>query len=718
MNGGVESPDDEYGDPWDQDDDVPTEPTNTSIYNDSMSEASSFVNLISNMTLDQADDNVKVDDHVSVTIKAYATYFEKDSQGFDAAHWRMFRYLVESSYMGATMYRRIPKLKGYHPLKCRESELISALFLSNPKTAIEVINTKITSLINLGLHNNHNIAKIVRTIHQDNLVYLPDSQSIVMYDEPKGRWVQLSKTEFKGYITTAVPRLIVNYSGIVPSPSTRSKLIALAQILNGNSPTKRGYITSLVEDMFNLFCDYPELKQDLDAPNVFHMSDCVYDSDARVIREHRPTDMCFRSTNHPFDVSVLRGVSDGIRYDTPSFDSYPIDSNHGPYDWDLIDCLALLKDDIKDEVFHKTVDDVIYFIKSVFPLQDLRNYWLITHAAMLNRTNKEKLVFVYDGKGDNAKTVIFNIIKRMLGGYSIQTVPKFLTGSSPDAASGNALYAKMDKVGVALVSETSETAPIQLPLVKYISGNEDGLENRTLYEKKTSEIRLNLLLIIATNHPLTLTGMEEAVINRFRVIPFLSKFTSAVDEYTPPADPNLKGSVYLYPRKAEFGTKIFESKAATLLMKLLVKIHQSRKLFDVKPLPEIVKSRTDEFTMYGDVVSSYFMECLERTDDPNDTLSTMAIYQNFELWYKEKYKGAKMLNQPLVMSRLSRLDTIQSDRDTFIKIKFKDRYADDDFTYKNSESHYEASKIFYPMENTVPETYSHGNLFTDESTGL
>ena len=131
-----------------------------------------------------------------------------------------------------------------------------------------------------------------------------------------------------------------------------------------------------------------------------------------------------------------------------------------------------------DEVRH-----VHTFLEQVFPDKSIRKYFLDTSSDIFVGGNHQKIVLVWTGDGDNAKSVTQTIFEKMLGELAIKLNTTVVTGKKVASGSANADLARAGGgVRWAVMEEPGGDEMINDGILNNLSGN-DSFYARDLFEK-------------------------------------------------------------------------------------------------------------------------------------------------------------------------------------------------------------------------------------------
>lgn len=156
------------------------------------------------------------------------------------------------------------------------------------------------------------------------------------------------------------------------------------------------------------------------------------------------------------------------------------------------------------------------FLQQMQPDPDVRHWLQMFVGYCLTGKTSEQLFVVMHGTGANGKSVMVEILKRLLGGYA-QTV-QFATFTERDPNAIRNDLASLDKARLVVASEGPEGARLDEGVVKQVTG-EDAVTARFLHrEFFTYTPRFKVVLV--TNHKPVITGTDHGIWRRVVLVPF------------------------------------------------------------------------------------------------------------------------------------------------------------------------------------------------------
>lgn len=144
--------------------------------------------------------------------------------------------------------------------------------------------------------------------------------------------------------------------------------------------------------------------------------------------------------------------------------------------------------------------------------------------SMAGTSVKEKILPIMVGKGNNGKSVLFNLLMKCLSPMA-KTVDKVLVvGEKVREERPSAVLTDLVGLRFGFISETEENDYINDSTVKALTGG-DPRTARPLYGKTTIQIPATYTIFLATNHLPRIASGDEALWRRIYTVPFNTLFT-------------------------------------------------------------------------------------------------------------------------------------------------------------------------------------------------
>ncbi|MCV2877595.1 phage/plasmid primase, P4 family [Sedimentimonas flavescens] len=256
------------------------------------------------------------------------------------------------------------------------------------------------------------------------------------------------------------------------------------------------------------------------------------------------------------------------------------------------------------------------FLRQIQPDAEMRAFLQRWLGMSMTSILVQKLAFFY-GSGANGKSVLVDLIARIMGDYSATAKIESLTGKNKRGGS-DATPDLVPLIGARMVraSEPEEGERFQEGLIKELTGGEPILV-RALHSDFV-EVRPQFKLTISGNHKPEIRGTDDGIWRRVMLVPF--------DVQIPEAerDPNL-------------GRKLFEQERSGILNWLTEGLLAY--LEGGLQEPAAVLNATREFREESDPVGAFLEACCVVSGEPYDTVSARDLGEAFNVWLDDRGEG-------------------------------------------------------------------------------
>ncbi|MBD3785647.1 MAG: hypothetical protein IE922_01575 [Sphingomonadales bacterium] len=257
------------------------------------------------------------------------------------------------------------------------------------------------------------------------------------------------------------------------------------------------------------------------------------------------------------------------------------------------------------------------FIERVQPIPEMSRFlqrWL--GLSITGLTGEQRFAFLY-GSGANGKSVLMDLLLRLMGDYGASAKIESLTGSNRRGG-GDATPDLMQLIGARFVraSEPDEGMRLQEALIKELTGGETMLV-RALHTNFV-EFRPRFKLTISGNHKPEIRGGDDGIWRRVLLVPF--------DIQIPQEE-----------RDANLGEKLWAERDGIfrwLVDGLLEYLERGLMV------PSIVSDATKDYREESDPYGAFLSVCCHVSGDPQDTLWARDLCEAFNFWLDENGKGA------------------------------------------------------------------------------
>lgn len=677
--------------------------------------SSSFMEcIISSTTRTRYDQTIKSLGFLHMDKLQYLPFFTKMPK-LTINILKRYKFISKMYNVYDIVKRELPEINNVNGLECTEMELIcdiKAYLLKCKKENIDIditfhdiIVSKIVHMFPYlkGVTKYDALCHIIQMMTEYTMMYDNVSQSYIIYDAQSGLWKVLDETEFKSYLSNSISTFLPYFSSYVNDDNIHNNIDIIQNVLS--NPHDKNLMYSLQKNYYT-----NNVNKLFDLNDVLHFTDGIYDLEQKTFTNtFNQSYMVTKTTGHYYNLLSAFNLDEVCDYErfsrgTPKFNSVDLD-----YD-DLIDYnrkitdnrddkiqkayshnnVFWIIDELKKDIPEKAefIDDFKHFLKTVHPNPAILVYWLRVCASCLNRKNKEKILIVWQGIGNNAKTILSVILLKCLGLYSTTIDSSVLTRSKPHPDKPSPSSITMDRMSLVVTSEPSDKTPLKVDTVKFMTGCEPPVLVRGLFEKKNTERHVQPKVLVCTNSRLNCSeGVDQALISRFIVIPFQSSFYYHVKQevvYYKDGDVT-KPFKYRYPINRKYGDEKFINEASILMLHLLLKIHKIDPGPHVDQPIEIVQA-TKDFINQSDPVALFKNTKLLLTENEKDIISLEDMHVRFNNWYKTMYAGSKAISIVTFTSRLEKLAvSVDGGHASMVKYNESDRdsYVDNDYEFKD-----------------------------------
>ena len=168
------------------------------------------------------------------------------------------------------------------------------------------------------------------------------------------------------------------------------------------------------------------------------------------------------------------------------------------------------------------VSEVTTFMEQLFPNEELRKYMWEHLASTLVGTQENQTFNIYVGTGRNGKSVLVDLMAKVLGEYKGSVPISLITQSRPGIGGTSSEIAQLMGVRYAVMQEPSKGDKINEGIMKEITGG-DPIQGRALY-KDTVTFTPQFKLVVCTNTLFDIKSNDDGTWRRIRVCDFESKF--------------------------------------------------------------------------------------------------------------------------------------------------------------------------------------------------
>ena len=259
---------------------------------------------------------------------------------------------------------------------------------------------------------------------------------------------------------------------------------------------------------------------------------------------------------------------------------------------------------------------------TILPDKGVREYVLRLAASALSGETGDQKFHIWTGGGANGKSTISNLLEEGLGDYSGKFPVTVITRKRGAASSCTPELAATKGKRLMNLAEPDETDKIQVGIMKELTGG-DTIMCRPLYGPPV-EFKPQFKLLLCCNKLPEVTATDFGTWRRIEVVKFESSF---VDE----PDPN---NPLEYKRNNDIQKNL--NTWIEPFMSLIIEIYKKYKVDGLSP-PESITEHTNNYKLMNNFYRDFYLECIERTNNPRDIILVADVEGEFKEWYRETY---------------------------------------------------------------------------------
>ena len=502
----------------------------------------------------------------------------------------------------------------------------------NPQKYNDIIADYINEYIQHEVDGtNHHIALLLKRLYKNNYVASVNNKDVdwFYYDDQMNMWRHINQgLQLKQKISTEVAQCIkdVEYkiSQRAHDANTReqTRKILYGEIDKFQKIQRNLYTNSFIESTMRqalqVFGDEDFMTKLNRDPHLFACKNGVLE--LRVKTDMKPYLHVDFRTGIPEDyLSFLAGLN------------YPDDPplNYIPY----------------EEIDKKVIEEIYDFFDKIFPIKDLRDYFLRILASCIEGTNREQCFYIWEGVGGNGKSKIVELMRLTFGDYQTSLQSTVLTRKKPSSGAANPDIIAIKNKRFIYLQEPDYKESLNTSLMKQFSG-EDVIEARALF-KDQEKFKITGKLHMMCNSKPGVETMDRGTWRRIRVIPFLSKFV----ESDSPELLAKKKNVFL--RDNYLDAKLKEWREPFL--SLLVHIYETEYLKNgLEPTPAIVKKECQDYKESNDSFAKFENDRIRKVNPLEGSKITFKdIDRAYRNWYKSGANGVRQLTNQDLLKRVN-----------------------------------------------------------------
>jgi putative DNA primase/helicase len=253
------------------------------------------------------------------------------------------------------------------------------------------------------------------------------------------------------------------------------------------------------------------------------------------------------------------------------------------------------------------------FLGQIIPDPEVRDFLQRSVGYALSDDVSERCFWIFHGVGRNGKGTFIETVRAMLGDYADTAAASVLMAKSHGDDKRNDVAVLRGARFVAC-SESDDGQRLAEALIKQLAGGNDIIKARLMYAEFFSFMP-TFKIFLATNHKPKITGTDDAIWDRVRLVPFTVRIDEAKQDRA-------------------LGAKL-RQELPGILNWALAGYRAWRK--DGLQTPDVVRMATSEYRQEMDVLGNWLAECCELR--PSHRANADPLYQSYRTWANNNSHG-------------------------------------------------------------------------------
>jgi P4 family phage/plasmid primase-like protien len=474
-------------------------------------------------------------------------------------------------------------------------------------------NEKVSGLLEQGISMSHNdIAQILYLLYEGRFT-CADAEKELWYEFRGHRWIRCQRAITLRKLISK--ELVIKYSFMTADLMRTIQSEETNEYDRERSTSKAALVTKLMDKLKNnsfkncvlkeameYFYDEKFVERMDENEHLLVFENGVYDAKMKMFRDGRPDDYCTKTT--------------GLYYNEYDDDDYRVKEMIG--------------------IFRKT-----------FPNKNLFKFFEQTVSDLVLGGNRHKIFCIWNGDGDNGKSIIAEMLDKAFGDYYYTPPTTLLTGKQQQSSGCTPELIPCKGSKVVQISETDNADILNCGTMKKLTGG-DAFFARGLI-KDPIKIIPHFKLILHCNKLPNVSADDKASWNRIRVLQFESTFVNKEDA---PESEEEQWRLKKFPKDKKLKDRI--PQMSEVFIWWLINRYESYGDADLF-MPEEVRSATNHYHRNNDFYMQFIDDQLVKTgNEKEDVLNMTIIHSLFKEWYRDSYPGKTVPSRPQLQDSLEK----------------------------------------------------------------
>ena len=272
------------------------------------------------------------------------------------------------------------------------------------------------------------------------------------------------------------------------------------------------------------------------------------------------------------------------------------------------------------------VNEINEFMEQIFPEPEVCKYMWEHLASTLIGTSANQTFNMYYGFGQNGKSVLVNLMEKILGDYKGDVPLTLITDKRGKVGGLAPEIVQLKGKRYAVMQEPSKNDTINEGIMKQITSGKDPLQGRAPYMPQTISFIPQCKLVVTCNTLMNVNSDDHGTWRRIRAVPFKSLFTENPVEGDKEKPYQFMLDKYI-DEKFDKWKEVFASMLVDIVFKTNGVVHDCA----------IVMAKSNEYRQSQDYISEFIRDKVIK--DEEGRIKKMELNNEFSIWYASNYGG-------------------------------------------------------------------------------
>ena len=329
---------------------------------------------------------------------------------------------------------------------------------------------------------------------------------------------------------------------------------------------------------------------------------------------------------------------------------------------------------LNSSVHQSIIDEINDFFAKLFPEEELREYMWDHLASSMMGTCMNQAFNIYIGDGQNGKSALIDLMKKVLGDYKGDVPISLVTEKRAKIGGLAPEIVQLKGIRYAVMQEPSKTDKINEGAMKQLTGK-DSIQGRAPYMPETISFVPQFNLVVTANVFMEISSTDHGTWRRICAVPFKSLFTEN-PRHDDPSKPYQYKLVKNIDEKFDSWKEVFAS----------MLVERACKTNGIVTPCSIVKEKSNEYRRQMDSMAEFVQDMIEKDKDPHRWITKSELIEAYKFWYSSTINdGPAKINFKEVCACVEKTLGVKMVDQKFKGISIKSRRKEPIFVGSNGE---------------------------------